>query len=448
MSDTNSLLTIAKKARNSGILLSSTTQQERNKILKTIIEELENRRSTILSANDEDLCLAKKNNISSVMQKRLQFSEQKLNSCIVGINDVISFEDPLGKITLAREITSNGLQLFRKTCPIGVLLIIFEARPEVGIQIASLAIKSGNALILKGGSEAHNTNSQIVEAIKAALRRVTTTNNSINEDIVQIVYTHEQVQGLLKISEYIDLVIPRGSGQLVNIVKQNTSIPVMGHAEGVCMVYVDRDYDNEKALDIVIDSKTDYPAACNAMETLLVHKSIISSFLPLLSKRLEEKNFGVTFYADDYCINFLPKDKTKSVTEDLLSHEFSGLSMCVLSVSNIDEAIKHINEYGSHHTDAIVTSNQGNAELFANKIDSADVFINCSTRFADGFRFGFGAEIGISTGRIHARGPVGLEGLLTYKYILKGNGQTVGQYSQGLFQYTRNEINLSNNQIC
>lgn len=432
---------IAKNSRDSGIELSSSTIEERNAILEHFAEEIYLNRNEILEANKKDIENSEKNGISESMKMRLFLDESKLKACISSVRDVMNLDDPLGKCTLSREITSNGLKLYRKTCPIGVILVIFEARPEVAIQISSLTIKSGNAVILKGGKEAINTNKAILNCIENAISQVKKNYININKEIIQMVFSHDDVNKLLSFNQFIDLVIPRGSSELVHMIKKNTCIPVLGHADGVCMLYVHVDAKISDGVEIVIDGKLDYPAACNSLETLLIHKDKLSEFLPALLLRLSEQKKHIRFYSDKECLKYLQGEKDVcELTEDLYHHEFSSEGMCVKSVSSMDEAIAHINQYGSHHTDVILTQDELVAASFMNRVDSACVFHNCSSRFSDGYRFGFGAEIGISTTRIHARGPVGLEGLLTYKYILKGQGQTVSQSKHGKFTFTKKDI--------
>merc|ERR1712032_1170767 len=327
-----------------------------------------------------------------------------------------------GAVTYANRV-AEGLDLYRVSCPIGVVLIIFEARPDAAVQIAALAMKSGNALLLKGGKEAQRSNAALVAAMASALCEV-----GLPEACIQGVDTRTEVAELLKLDSYIDLVIPRGSNALVRSIKDASRIPVLGHADGICSVYVDEHADVEKGVKICVDSKTQYSAACNAMETLLVHDKIKDVFLPRLVEGLSAHE-GTQFRADSACAPLLPADRTKAATEGDFDEEFLCLTMAVRAVPSVDAAIEHINQHGSHHTDTIVTEDRSVAEAFLRRVDSSGVFHNASTRFADGFRFGFGAEVGISTNRVHARGPVGLEGLVIYKYRLYGDGHTVGEFS-------------------
>ncbi|KAH7648344.1 hypothetical protein FG379_000268 [Cryptosporidium bovis] len=437
----NDMLDVGKNARISGIKLSSISINERNSILREIINELNIFKDEILYNNSKDIKYSVENGLSESLIMRLKFDENKFNSCIKSIESVIEFDDPIGKITLSNEITSDGLKLYRKTCSIGVILIIFESRPEVAIQIASLTIKSGNSVILKGGKEAINTNTTIMKCLNNAIKKSSKKYDNVEQNIVQMVYSHNDINELLLLNDYIDLVIPRGSRELVNSIKKRTSIPVLGHSDGVCMLYLHYDSNIDNALDIIIDSKTNYPSACNSLETLLIHRNLVELFLPLLSNKVNELGIKLIYHADEYCINYLINNNNVfKLDESLYHHEFGSLEICIKSVDSIDEAIDHINKYSSHHTDVILTEDEGIASKFVSEVDSACVFHNCSSRFSDGYRFGFGTEIGISTSRIHARGPVGLEGLLTYKYILKGNGQTIKKHNDGVFEFTRKPI--------
>lgn len=431
---------VARRSREAGVELSSSTIEGRNSVLEHLAEEIYLNRGEILEANRRDMESSERSGISESMKMRLFMDESKLKACINSVRDVMSLDDPLGKCTLSREITSDGLKLLRTTCPIGVVLVIFEARPEVAIQISSLTIKSGNAVILKGGKEAVNTNKAILTCIQNAVNQAKKNYINISQEIVQMVFSREDVSQLLSLNQFIDLVIPRGSGELVHMIKKNTCIPVLGHADGVCMLYVHVDANMPEGVEIVIDSKLDYPAACNSLETLLIHRDKLSEFLPSLLQRLKEQRRQIRFYSDKECIKYLEGEEVLELTEDLYHREFGSNEMCVKCVSGVDEAISHINRYGSHHTDVILTQDRGVAASFMSRVDSACVFHNCSSRFSDGYRFGFGAEIGISTSRIHARGPVGMEGLLTYKYILKGQGQTMAQFKSGKFTFTRRKI--------
>jgi len=416
----------AQRARVASQALAGVPSETKNAALEAFKAQLLNGRGEIEEANRLDIADAEvavaEGKLSASLLKRLDVSGAKFDGLLSGIDDVIRLPDPVGNITYANKV-SEGLELYRVSCPIGVLLIIFEARPDAAVQIASLAMKSGNALLLKGGKEAQRSNAALCKAMAAALGAV-----GLPEGCIQSIDTREEIASLLKLDQYIDLVIPRGSNALVKSIKDASRIPVMGHADGICAVYVDEHADLEKAVRIVVDSKTQYCAACNAMETLLVHEKVAAAFLPRLGAAMAAFE-GVRFKAESSVAQFLPEAQTELAEEADFHEEFLCFTMAVKPVASVDEAIQHINSHGSHHTDAIITEDKAAAGEFMRRIDSADVFHNASTRFADGFRFGFGAEVGIATGRIHARGPVGLEGLVVYKYRMYGDGHTVGDFS-------------------
>eukprot|EP01053_Blabericola_migrator_P011338 Blabericola_migrator_1__11337@NODE_66_length_15680_cov_202_244988_g59_i0_p7_GENE_NODE_66_length_15680_cov_202_244988_g59_i0NODE_66_length_15680_cov_202_244988_g59_i0_p7_ORF_typecomplete_len429_score78_47Aldedh/PF00171_22/1e63FlgT_N/PF16548_5/0_1_NODE_66_length_15680_cov_202_244988_g59_i01135112637 len=412
---------IAKEARRAGQALAGIPLEVRNRALIYIRDALIAEKDTILKANALD-CESVES--GTPLYKRLKLSDAKFQSLIEGCDQVANLPDPVGVVTLKRQLT-EGLVLTRKTCPIGVLAIIYEARPEAGVQIVTLAIKSGNALILKGGKEAVNSNHAIFDAIKAALEKAYA-EYSFPINAVQIVDTREEVSALLSLDKYIDLVIPRGSNQLVRSVQNQTKIPVLGHADGICVIYADDEIaDLDKAVGIIVDSKTNYVAACNAVESLLVNKKVAATLLPKVAEATAQ--FPVKFKADEVTSQYLPPDRTEPATPDDYNTEYLCYTLAVKCVDNVTEAIEHINAHGSHHTDCIITDNKERAELFQRLVDSAGCYVNCSTRFADGFRYGFGAEVGISTSRIHSRGPVGVEGLVLYKYSLVGDGHLVGE---------------------
>lgn len=421
---------IAKKVKADSFILMASSNDMRNNCLQNIIKNLNKNREHILSENQKDIENAKAENISSSILSRLLFDEHKMDTVIAGINDLIKMEDPIGKITLKRELDA-GLTLTRTTTPIGVIGVIFEARPDALVQIASLCIKSGNAAILKGGSEAKLTNRALFESIKEAILQA-----ALPENILIQLEARSDVGELLGCSEYVDLLIPRGSNSFVKYIMDNTSIPVMGHADGVCHTYVDEDFDLEKSVRILIDAKTQYPSACNTTETLLVHEKSVSKLLPKLNEAF--KTAGIKVYADKDVLSYF--DNADVANDDSFHMEYLEKTINVKPVKSIDEAINHINTYGSHHTDAILTNIDSNVDYFMSRVDSANVYKNCSTRFADGFRYGFGAEVGISTGKLHARGPVGLEGLCTYKYKLYGNGDIVSDYANGNKEFHFREL--------
>ena len=398
--------------------LSITSDATRKKALNAISEALLENREAIKEANGLDLENARKSGISDAILHRLQFTDDKINAAVKGLKELIELPDPVGRIRERREL-DPGFILEKRTFPIGVIAMIFEARPDALVQIAGLALRSGNAVVLKGGKEAQNSNRLLTEIIRKASVSI------VGAEWILGIESHEDVNTLLTLEKYIDLVIPRGSNSFVRYVMDNTRIPVIGHSDGICSVYVDENADLEKALPIVIDSKTQYPAACNAAETILVHENIASEFLPSLDS--EFTKLGVKVHADDKAIGYMPSALPASDAD--WDTEYLSLECAIKVVSSIDEAISHIAQHSSHHTDAIISNDEKAIERFFQEVDSADVFANCSTRFADGFRFGLGAEVGISTSKIHARGPVGLDGLMTTKWLLRGHGETVGEYS-------------------
>lgn len=400
--------------------MAATTIEDRNAALKAVITALLSNKEAILAANKKDLDEAGKSHVDVPVLKRLKFNEDKLNDVIRGIEDLISLPDPLGSVQMKRELDSD-LLLIRESCPIGVIGVIFEARPDAIIQISTLCIKSGNCAILKGGSETLYTNREIFQTIHQAV-----IDSGLPKNCIFQAEARSEISELLSCHDSVDLLIPRGSNSFVQYIMNHTKIPVMGHADGICHIYADKDLDVEKAVKIIIDSKTQYTAVCNAAETLLVHKDAAEALLPVLSKAFREKNVEVRGTAAVQQII-----SCNNATEEDFKTEYLDFIISVKIVDDLEEAIEHINRYGSHHTDCIITENAATAEKFMQYVDSAGVYQNCSTRFADGYRYGFGAEVGISTGKLHARGPVGLEGLCTYKYKLFGNGNIVADYAEG-----------------
>jgi glutamate-5-semialdehyde dehydrogenase len=413
------LTAFAKQTRQAASKLAVLSLESRNQAIEAIAQALELARGDILQANLADCQAATAEGIAEPLYKRLQLDEYKLRDAIAGVRDVGKLDDPIGKVQIHREI-DTGLILKRTTCPLGVLGIIFEARPEAAIQIVSLAIKSGNGVILKGGKEALGSCEAIVKAIKQGL-----SDTDVNPDAVQLLTTREEILELLQLDKYVDLIIPRGSNAFVKFVQDNTRIPVLGHADGICHLYVDQGADITKAINITVDSKIQYPAACNAIETLLVHSSIAGEFLPQVAAALEAKN--VELRGDEGTLKILPN--IVPATEIDWQTEYSDLILAIKIVDSLNEAICHIENYGSRHTEAIITEDITAAESFQSLVNAAGVYHNCSTRFADGFRYGFGAEVGISTQQMPPRGPVGLEGLITYKYQMSGNGHIVKTYT-------------------
>ena len=403
--------------------LAASSIDTRNKALELIAENLKAHKEEIFCENKRDLEEAEKNGISPAVVKRLKFDEGKLSDVLSGIEQLIGLEDPLEKVSLAREL-DEGLTLYRISCPIGVIGVIFEARPDALVQISTLCIKSGNCAILKGGKETTFTNRILFRYIHESVVEAGLPKNCLLQ-----AEQHNEIDELLSCHDSVDLLIPRGSNAFVQYIMNNTKISVMGHADGICHIYVDAEADQDKAIPIIVDAKTQYTAACNAVETLLVNRTIAKEFLPKMAAALKEN--GVRLRGTEEVSRFI---EVETIGEEEFG-EYLDLIVSVKLVEDMDEAIAHINRFGSHHTDCIITENAEQANKFMQMVDSAGVYQNCSTRFADGFRYGFGAEVGISTGKIHARGPVGLEGLVTYKYKLFGNGHIVGDYASGKKQF-------------
>ncbi len=419
----------ARRMKLAAPALAASTNEARNAALEQIALALEAHREEIFAANAQDLAAADENGVTGATRKRLKFDDGKLRDCISGLRQLETLADPLNKITLARELDEN-LTLYRATVPIGVIGVIFEARPDALVQIASLCVKSGNCAILKGGKETANTNRVLFNLIKDAVIRA-----GLPESCLLQAEAHSEIDELLACDQDVDLLIPRGSNKFVRYIMENTKIPVMGHSSGICHVYADKACDQEKALPIIVDAKTQYAAACNAMETLLIDRAIANAFLPKAAAALAVA--GVTLRGTEEAAQIVSMDV---MGEDEFATEYGDLICSVKLVDGVEEAIRHINTYGSHHTDAILTEDAATAARFLQMVDSAGVYHNCSTRFADGYRYGFGAEVGISTGKIHARGPVGLEGLVTYKYKLFGHGQIVADYASGEKQFHHRDI--------
>lgn len=420
--------TIAKDANAAFSVLKTLTNEERSFALQKIHDSLRAHKDLILESNRIDMKNAADNNLSSSLIKRLDLSNSgKFDSMLQGILDVAKLEDPVGKVTLARQL-DEGLNLYRVSAPIGVLLIIFESRPEVIANITALAIKSGNSAILKGGKESYQTFKIMSDIVNKTLQQET----KVPEAAVQLIQSREEVGDLLLQDKYIDLVIPRGSNELVRNIKANTKIPVMGHADGICSIYVDDDYDIVKAVRVIVDSKTNYPAGCNAVEQLLLNDKIDDNDIIYMIGALIDAKVTVHVTPEVKSkLTTLDQEYIKDTVEDSFDKEYLSFDISVKFVESVQDAIKHINIHSSKHTESIVTENKERADVFMKGIDSAGVYWNCSTRFADGFRYGFGTEVGISTNKIHARGPVGLEGLMSYQYQLRGDGHIVGEYVGG-----------------
>jgi len=410
---------IAKNAKEASLKIAGTNVEIKNSALLSVADAFETHKSEIFDANKIDLdnaqIFVEQGKLAKSIFNRLKLDENKMRDMIQGVRDIAKLDDPVGKILLKRELDTD-LVLEKVSCPIGVLGIIFEARPDVISQISALAIKSSNAVILKGGKESVETNKKIMEIMNNALWHV----DGFPQNIIQQVFSHDDISQMLKCDEYINLIIPRGGNKLVKYIKENTNIPVLGHASGICHIFVDKSADIDDAVKITVDAKTQYPSACNAVETLLIHNDFDKKDELLAALQLEEIK-----------LEMAPESWDTEYGDKILS---------VKMVEDIIEAIKHINTYGSGHTDCIITNDLNNAEKFMNEVDSAGVYHNVSTRFADGFRYGFGAEVGISTNKTHARGPVGLEGLTIYKYKLHGKGQIVDDYAKGLKQFHHKDI--------
>lgn len=416
------LIDLVKNAKESTYKLQSLSAEIKNKALSEIAKNIEKRKNEIFEANGKDLEYSKellnKNKISFSMFNRLKLDENKMLDIISGIKDVIKLEEPINKILSETELDDN-LILKKVSCPIGLIAVIFEARPDVISQISSLCIKSANAVILKGGSEGENTNKIIFEIINESLNDI----KEFPKNSVNLIFSREDIKNILSMDKYIDLIIPRGGNDLVQYIKANTNIPVLGHSDGICHLYIDESANIENALQICLDSKAQYPSACNSVETILINKNIANEFL---------KKLYALFKENDIKMN--GDEEVKKILSDIGTvedwhKEYGDKEVSLKIVDNVEDAYKHINKFGSHHTDSIISENKENIEKFMTFVDSANVYSNTSTRFSDGFRYGFGAEVGISTNKTHARGPVGLEGLTIYKYKLYGNYQIVNDYT-------------------
>lgn len=417
-----------QRTRTAAIALAKMPTAAKNAALEAIAVALEQQAELILAANQKDIIAANAAQLPSALIARLKLDANKLQSMIAGVRDVIRLGDPIGDRQIHREL-DTGLVLERFSCPLGVIGVIFEARPDAVTQIAALGIKSGNGVILKGGSEAVNSCEAIAAVMRDALENLYTKNQeteiqSVSPNVVQLLTTRAETSAILKMDKLIDLIIPRGSNQFVRYIQDNTNIPVLGHADGICHLYVDAAADVNKAVAIAIDSKIQYPAACNAIETLLVHRAIAANFLPLALAAFQER--GVKLLGCERTQQII---EVQPATESDWGTEYSDLILSIKIVDSLEAALAHITTYGSKHTEAIVTEDQAIADIFTSDVDAAGVYHNCSTRFADGFRYGFGAEVGISTNKMPPRGPVGLEGLVTYKYRLVGNGHIVADYA-------------------
>jgi glutamate-5-semialdehyde dehydrogenase len=433
----NSVAAMAANAREAALRLAALSNELRRDSLLAAADAIEKRSAEILEANARDCAaateLVEKGEMSRALFKRLQTSERGVAQMATQVREVAAQDDPLGRELAATEL-DDGLTLRKVTCPLGVLAVIFEARPDVIPQIASLALRSGNAILLKGGREAERTNTVLVKIWREAIAAFP----EIPQDSIQLLHTREDVNELLGMDTAIDLIIPRGSNAFVSYIMQHSRIPVLGHGAGICHVYVDRAADLKKAIEICFDAKVQYPAVCNAAEALLIDEGVAAKFLPEMIERYA--NAGVEMRACARTMELSGDSRLAPATEEDWGTEYSDLVISIKTVTGLEEAIAHINRWGSKHTDAIVTEDARAAAEFMDRVDSAGVFHNASTRFADGFRYGLGAEVGISTGKIHARGPVGVEGLTIYKYKLVGNGHTVDAYASGERRFKHRKV--------
>lgn len=423
------ILQLAQKARYAAAQLSVAPVQQRNAVLMSCAQKLEQKVSSILAANAIDVQNAMAEGLSAPMVSRLTLTEAKCVRMAEGLRSLARLPDPLGQVQYAKELC-EGMSLYRVSCPIGVIGVIFESRPDALIQISSLCLKSGNAALLKGGREALHSNEALVRIMRDA-----SVECGLPAEWCGLLHSREDVQQMLKLDEWIDLIIPRGSNAFVRYIMQNSSIPVLGHAEGLCHVYVDSPCDVHEAVRVAVDSKAQNLSVCNAAETLLVHQDVAEVFLPLVKTELEARR--IELRGDEATRRII---SCKLASDEDWRTEYLDAILSIKVVRSEEEAIAHINRFGSHHTDVILSTDKGHIHDFMTRVDSADVFANCSTRFSDGFLFGFGAEVGIATGKLHARGPMGVEGLCTYKYRLYGQGQTLAQLNADELRLTHAAI--------
>jgi glutamate-5-semialdehyde dehydrogenase len=419
----------AIEAKKASLFLGTLSNDAKNEALKRVKASLSESAAAIFAANASDMERARAEGLALPLQKRLRFDEKKLSSVLSGIDSLVSLPDPVGRMLSAREL-APGMVLNQVSCPMGVIGMIFESRPDALVQIACLCLKSGNAVLLKGGREAKETNAALAAAIRSA-----TDEAGFPGAWLANLESREDVQDMLTLDTYIDLIIPRGSNEFVRFIMNNSDIPVMGHADGICHVYIDEAADRDMAIDLCLDAKTQSVATCNAAETFLVHASVAETFLPALSLALKSKNVEIRG-----CERTRKLIECLPATEDDWGTEYLDYIVSIKLVDSLDQAIDHINAYGSHHTDAIVTPSRERAERFLSQVDSACVFWNASTRFSDGFKFGLGAEVGISTSKLHARGPVGLDGLVIYKWKLYGSGDLAADYDEGRKAFTHRSL--------
>ncbi len=428
---------IARSAREASRKLALLSGETRNAALLTIADALEGNGGRVLAANAKDCAaaeaLASTGEMTPAMLSRLRINERGIAEMAARIREVANLPDPLGKRLAATEL-DQGLILHKESCALGVIAVVFESRPDVVPQVASLALKSGNAVLLKGGAEAANSNESIVAVWREALCGFP----DVPQESIHLLQSRSDVLELLRLRGEVDLLIPRGSKEFVAFMEQNSRIPVVGHGEGICHVFVDRAADLNRAVTVTLDSKVQYPAACNSIETLLVHKDVAAAFLPRVVAELNRANVEVR--GCPRVLALLPEAKLVPAIEKDWSTEYADLILSIKIVDTVEQALEHIQRYGSKHTECIVTEDQAVAERFLQEVDAAGVFHNASTRFADGYRYGLGAELGISNGKLHARGPMGIEGLTTYKYKLRGNGHIAAEYSSGVRHFTHKPL--------
>lgn len=419
----------AQAAKQASIELAASTTELKQAALERIAQQLQEHASEIAEANKKDLMRSEAENLATPLLKRLKFDEAKVAEVVQGIQSLIRLPEPVGETLMSTEL-DNGLELYKVSCPIGVIGVIFESRPDALVQISTLCLKSGNSVMLKGGSEALETNRILARIIAQA-----TTEAGISEGWIQLLETRNDVNEMLKMDKSIDLIIPRGSNEFVQYIMQNSNIPVLGHADGICHVYVDSEADMPMAIEVATDAKCQYVAVCNATETILVHSSVANEFLPKFAEATKQYNLEI--FGDERVQAII---ECEAASAESWKTEYLDYKVSIKVVDSLEEALQHINTYGSGHTEVIISQNTHNAETFMNRADSGNVFWNCSSRFSDGFRYGLGAEVGVSTNKIHARGPVGLEGLLIYKWKLKGNGHTVSPYAKGEKAFTHKPL--------
>lgn len=429
MENNMDIRTEAINMKRSAPMLAASPLEARNHALELIAVSLLENKERIFKENARDMEAAKKKGIADAIQRRLKYDEGKLEDSVKGLRDLQKLPDPIGKVLLKREL-DEGLILTKVSVPIGVIGIIFEARPDAMVQVASLCIKSGNCAILKGGKETANTNRVLFGIIKDCVIEA----GLPAESLVQA-ELHNEIDELLSCDGEVDLLIPRGSNSFVRYIMEHTKIPVMGHSSGICHIYVDKEADRRKAMSIILDAKKQYAAACNAVETILIDREMAPEFVPELGRMFLHEGVKMNGTEEVRELLNLKGAAFGLMQESDFDTEYNDFEISLKVVEGVEEAVRHINHYGSHHTDTILTDDDETAAFFEQMVDSAGVYRNCSTRFADGFRYGFGAEVGISTGKLHARGPVGLDGLVTYKYLLKGDGHIVGDYAAGRRQF-------------